>query len=131
MSAAYHASKGAVLLSPSACMAVDFGRYGIRVNCICPGIIATQMADQLLTYRSLGDDDRKQALLETYEERHPGVGSGSLRKWPRSSFLASDESSFVTGAVGRWTAASRRGNHHPTMVSPGSTRDMLLPLSRS
>jgi NAD(P)-dependent dehydrogenase (short-subunit alcohol dehydrogenase family) len=70
MSAAYNASKGAVLLLTK-CMAVDFGRYGIRVNCICPGIIETQIADQLLTYRSLGDDDRKQALLETYEERHP------------------------------------------------------------
>ena len=82
-----HASKGAVLLLTK-CMAVDFGRYGIRVNCTCPGIIDTQMADQLLTYRSLGDDDRKQALLETYEERHScrsvraAWGSGQGRPFP-------------------------------------------------
>ncbi len=36
MSAAYNASKGAVLLLTK-CMALDFGRYGIRVNCMCPG----------------------------------------------------------------------------------------------
>jgi NAD(P)-dependent dehydrogenase (short-subunit alcohol dehydrogenase family) len=99
MSAAYNASQGAVLLLTQ-CMAVDFGRYGIRVNCICPGIIDTQMADQLLTYRSLGDDDRKQALLETYEERHPIGRFGQPAEVAKVVlFLASDESSFVTGAA--------------------------------
>jgi meso-butanediol dehydrogenase / (S,S)-butanediol dehydrogenase / diacetyl reductase len=99
MSAAYNASQGAVLLLTQ-CMAVDFGRYGIRVNCICPGIIATQMTDQLLTYRSLGDDDRKQALLETYEERHPVGRFGQPAEVAKVVlFLASDESSFVTGAA--------------------------------
>ena len=99
MSAAYHASEGAVLLLTK-CMAVDFGRYGIRVNCICPGIIDTQMADQLLTYRSLGDDDRKQALLETYEARHPVGRFGQPGEVAKVVlFLASDESSFVTGAA--------------------------------
>jgi NAD(P)-dependent dehydrogenase (short-subunit alcohol dehydrogenase family) len=99
MSAAYHASKGAVLLLTK-CMAIDFGRYGIRVNCICPGIIDTQMADQLLTYRSLGDDDRKQALIETYEERHPLGRFGQPAEVAKVVlFLASDESSFVSGAA--------------------------------
>jgi NAD(P)-dependent dehydrogenase (short-subunit alcohol dehydrogenase family) len=99
MSAAYHASKGAVLLLTK-CMAVDFGRYGIRVNCICPGIIDTQMADQFLTYRSLGDDDRKQALIETYEERHPIGRFGQPAEVAKVVlFLASDEASFVSGAA--------------------------------
>jgi NAD(P)-dependent dehydrogenase (short-subunit alcohol dehydrogenase family) len=99
MSAAYHASKGAVLLLTK-CMAIDFGRHGIRVNCICPGIIDTQMADQLLTYRSLGDDDRKQALIETYEERHLVGRFGQPAEVAKVVlFLASDESSFVSGAA--------------------------------
>jgi NAD(P)-dependent dehydrogenase (short-subunit alcohol dehydrogenase family) len=99
MSAAYNASKGAVLLLTK-CMALDFGRYGIRVNCTCPGVIDTRMADDLLTYRSLGDDDRKQALLETFEERHVIGRLGKPEEVARVVlFLASDESSFVTGAA--------------------------------
>ena len=99
MSAAYNASKGAVLLLTK-CMALDFGRYGIRVNCTCPGVIETQMVDDLLTYRSLGDDDRKQALLETYEERHAVGRLGKPEEVAKVVlFLASDDSSFVTGAA--------------------------------
>lgn len=99
MSAAYNASKGAVLLLTK-CMALDFGRYGIRVNCTCPGVIETQMAEELLSYRSLGDDDRKQALLETYEERHAVGRLGQPEDVAKVVlFLASDESSFVSGAA--------------------------------
>jgi NAD(P)-dependent dehydrogenase (short-subunit alcohol dehydrogenase family) len=99
MSAAYNTSKGAVLLLTK-CMALDFSRYGIRVNCTCPGVIDTQMADELLTYRSRGDDDRKQALLETYQERHAVGRFGQAEEVAKVVlFLASDESSFVTGAA--------------------------------
>jgi NAD(P)-dependent dehydrogenase (short-subunit alcohol dehydrogenase family) len=99
MSAAYNASKGAVLLLTK-CMAIDFGRYGIRVNCTCPGVIDTPMAEQLLTYRALGDEDRKQALRETYQERHALGRFGQPEEVAKVVlFLASDEAAFVTGAA--------------------------------
>jgi 2-keto-3-deoxy-L-fuconate dehydrogenase len=88
---AVNASKGAVLLLTK-CMALDFGRYGIRVNWTCPGVIDTQMVDELLTYRSLGDDDRKQAVLETYQERHVVGRFGHAEEVAKVVlFLASDE----------------------------------------
>src|SRR2546427_671938 len=40
--AAYCASKGGVVLLTKA-MAIDHGRHGIRVNCICPGDVETPM----------------------------------------------------------------------------------------
>jgi meso-butanediol dehydrogenase / (S,S)-butanediol dehydrogenase / diacetyl reductase len=95
----YNASKGAVLLLTK-CMALDFGRYGIRVNCTCPGTIDTRMADECLTYRALGDDDRKQALFDSYQERYAVGRFGQAEEVTMVvPSLASDEPSFVTGAA--------------------------------
>ena len=44
---AYNASKGAVVLLTKN-MAIDYGRLGIRVNCICPGFIETPMFDSVM-----------------------------------------------------------------------------------
>jgi len=87
----YSASKGAVL-SMSRELAVQFARENIRVNALCPGPVETP-----LLLNIFGDDP---AALERRRIHWP---TGRLAK-PReivngALFLASDESSYVTGAT--------------------------------
>jgi len=87
----YSASKGAVL-SMSRELAVQFARRGIRVNSLCPGPVETP-----LLLRIFGGDP---AALERRRIHWP---MGRLAK-PRevvngALFLASDESSYVTGST--------------------------------
>jgi NAD(P)-dependent dehydrogenase (short-subunit alcohol dehydrogenase family) len=88
---AYTASKGAVL-SLSRELAVQFARAGVRVNALCPGPVETP-----LLLRIFGDDPA------AYERRRVHLPMGRLAK-PReivnaALFLASDESSYVTGST--------------------------------
>jgi NAD(P)-dependent dehydrogenase (short-subunit alcohol dehydrogenase family) len=87
----YTASKGAVL-SMSRELAVQFARQGVRVNALCPGPVETP-----LLLRIFGDDPA------AYERRRIHLPMGRLAK-PReivnaALFLASDESSYVSGAT--------------------------------
>jgi NAD(P)-dependent dehydrogenase (short-subunit alcohol dehydrogenase family) len=87
----YTASKGAVL-ALSKELGVQFARQGIRVNALCPGPVETPLL--LSIY---GDDP---AALERRRAHWP---TGRLAK-PRevvngALFLASDESSYVTGST--------------------------------
>jgi NAD(P)-dependent dehydrogenase (short-subunit alcohol dehydrogenase family) len=87
----YTASKGAVL-AMSRELAVQFAREGIRVNALCPGPVETP-----LLLNIFGDDP---AALERRRIHWP---TGRLAK-PReivngALFLASDESSYVTGST--------------------------------
>jgi NAD(P)-dependent dehydrogenase (short-subunit alcohol dehydrogenase family) len=91
---AYCASKGGVVLLTKA-MAIDHGRQGIRVNCICPGDVDTPMLPEDARMRALkwedylaGCADRPLGRIGTTDE----IGKAAL-------FLASDDSSFMTGAV--------------------------------
>ncbi|HKN47794.1 MAG TPA: SDR family NAD(P)-dependent oxidoreductase [Candidatus Polarisedimenticolia bacterium] len=91
--AAYCASKGGVVLLTKA-MAIDHGRQGIRVNCICPGDVETPM---------LPEDARRRGLSwEAYlagATNRPLGRIGQPEEIARAAlFLASDESSFMTGA---------------------------------
>ena len=87
----YTASKGAVL-SMTRELAVQFAREGIRVNALCPGPVETPLL--LSIY---GDDP------EALERRRIHWPTGRLAK-PRevvngALFLASEDSSYVTGAT--------------------------------
>lgn len=90
----YNASKGAVA-QLTRCLAMDLAKDNIRVNAICPGSIRTRATDRHIA--SLGLDPER-----AYEE----FGQDSLMKRMGRPdeiaagvvFLASDESSFMTGA---------------------------------
>jgi NAD(P)-dependent dehydrogenase (short-subunit alcohol dehydrogenase family) len=86
---AYTASKGAVL-SLSRELAVIHARDGIRVNALCPGPLRTE-----LLMKFLDTDEKRQRRLV-----HIPMGRfGEAREIAKAAlFLASDESSFMTGA---------------------------------
>lgn len=93
-SSAYCASKGGVIQLTRE-MAVEYGPYNIRVNCICPGTTETPMIDRLL---GLEEDPEKTAL--SIRAMHPLGRFAQPEEIARAMlFLASEEASFVTGAV--------------------------------
>jgi len=87
----YTASKGAVL-AMSKELAVQFARQSVRVNALCPGTVETPML------KSIWGDDPAAA-----QRRLVHIPAGRLAQ-PReivnaALFLASDESSYVSGAT--------------------------------
>jgi NAD(P)-dependent dehydrogenase (short-subunit alcohol dehydrogenase family) len=86
---AYTSSKGAVL-SMTREIAVEYARKGIRCNALCPGPIETPLLMQLLS-----DDAKRQRRFV-----HIPMGRlGQAEELAKAAlFLASDDSSFMTGA---------------------------------
>lgn len=84
----YSVSKAA-LLGFTRALAKEVGPAGVRVNCVCPGVIRTRMNDRLTA-------DEAEELAELIPLERFGtpeeVASALL-------FLASDEASYITGAV--------------------------------
>jgi NAD(P)-dependent dehydrogenase (short-subunit alcohol dehydrogenase family) len=92
--ACYAASKGGVH-ALSRAIAIDHGKDGIRCNTLAPGWIATQMTEAYLD--SLPDPA---AAREGLDRIHPLGRRGQPADMARLAvWLASDESSFVTGQV--------------------------------
>lgn len=86
---AYTASKGAVLAMTRE-IAVEYARKGIRCNALCPGPIETPLLMQLLS-----DEQKKQRRFV-----HIPMGRlGQAEELAKAAlFLASDDSSYMTGA---------------------------------
>jgi NAD(P)-dependent dehydrogenase (short-subunit alcohol dehydrogenase family) len=91
---AYCASKGGVVLLTKA-MAIDHGREGIRVNCICPGDVDTPMLPEDARMRGLKWED----YLAGCSNRPLGRIGTANEIAKAALFLASDDSSFMTGAA--------------------------------
>ena len=84
----YVPSKGGVVQFTKN-LAIDYARKGIRVNCICPGYIDTNLTQPLTT-----DPE----TLRRLEQLHPLGRLGTADEIAHAAlFLASPESSFVTG----------------------------------
>ncbi len=86
---AYTSSKGAVLAMTRE-IAVEYARRGVRCNALCPGPIETPLLMQLLS-----DEAKRQRRFV-----HIPMGRlGQAEELAKAAlFLASDDSSFMTGA---------------------------------
>ncbi len=86
--AAYSATKGAVIAYTKA-LAKELGPSNIRVNCVAPGVIATEMNAHL-----------SQEDLAALADETPLGRIGTAQEAAAAiAFLASDEASFITGQV--------------------------------
>lgn len=91
--AVYSATKGA-LIALARAMSTDYARLGIRVNTVSPGTIDSPMLHDFLAAQSSPD-----SLRRAFDEMHPIGRVGTIEEVANVFlFLASDESSFVTGA---------------------------------
>ena len=85
----YAPSKGGVVQFTRS-LALAYAKDNIRVNCICPGFVVTPLTEPLTS-------DPK--VLGTIEQRHPMGRLGRPEEIAYAAlYLASDESSYVTGA---------------------------------
>jgi NAD(P)-dependent dehydrogenase (short-subunit alcohol dehydrogenase family) len=92
--AAYAPSKGAVVQLTKS-MAIDHGHENIRVNAICPSFVDTE-----LTERILGQASDPEAVRRERTAFHPIGRLGRPEDIAGLAvYLASDESSWVTGAI--------------------------------
>ncbi len=91
----YCASKGGVVLMTKA-MAIDHATQGIRVNCLCPGDVKTPMLDEDAKMRGLTWEEYYTRAVAQRPMGRIGIPEEIAKA---ALFLASDDSSFMTGAT--------------------------------
>ena len=91
-SSAYCATKGAQL-SLTKALAVELGKHGIRVNCICPGNVDTPlMRDWAATLPDPASALERVSSLQVFGRMGTSEEIGKI-----ALFLASEDASFLTG----------------------------------
>ena len=86
---AYGTSKAAVIHLTKQ-QAAELGEYGVRVNCVAPGPVATAMSKQVHT----------QDIIDAYHDAIPLNRYGTEREIAEAIvFLASDKASYITGQI--------------------------------
>ncbi|MGI9566367.1 MAG: SDR family NAD(P)-dependent oxidoreductase [Nitrosopumilus sp.] len=87
---AYSASKAALILLTK-CWALEYAKNRIRVNCICPGVVDTDMTKPFLKTRT----DK-----EFMDKEHPIGRIGQPEEIAKAvRYFASDDAAWVTGAI--------------------------------
>jgi NAD(P)-dependent dehydrogenase (short-subunit alcohol dehydrogenase family) len=94
--AVYTASKHAVIgLTKTA--AVECSATGVRVNCVCPGLIDSRMLSAIIEGRNPGNAPvPNERIVNRIPARRLGLGSEVASI---VAFLASDEASYVSGSA--------------------------------
>jgi NAD(P)-dependent dehydrogenase (short-subunit alcohol dehydrogenase family) len=99
--AAHYCAAKAGVIALTRVGAIEYGRYNIRVNCICPGVINTPMVERISkeAHSAVENNNRMSVLGRV----------GSPEEIARTAlFLASDDAGFATGAPfiidGGWIA---------------------------
>jgi len=90
---AYTASKAAVV-NMTRSLAVDFARYGIRVNCVCPGWVDTGFNDPQFEHDQMTVEEISALIDRTVPMRRQGEPEEMAAA---VAFLASSDASYITG----------------------------------
>ena len=94
---AYGATKAAIIGLTKA-VAADYIRQGIRVNAICPGTIQSPSLDERVAANAKKSGKSLKAVRQDFIERQPIGRLGTTQEVANLAvFLASDESSYITG----------------------------------
>jgi dihydroanticapsin dehydrogenase len=87
---AYSASKAALIVLTK-CWALEYAKDKIRINCICPGVVDTDMTKPFL---------KNQKDIEFMNNEHPLGRIGQPEEIGKAAlYFASDDASWVTGAI--------------------------------
>ena len=87
---AYSASKAALIVLTK-CWALEYAKDKIRINCICPGVVDTDMTKPFL---------KNQRDIEFMNNEHPLGRIGQPEEIGKAAlYFASDDASWVTGAI--------------------------------